>query len=147
MVSEETALWSRNFDGQTTPEMIDTLESNRARFRELWIQHEKIRQDMTDAGFMPPVATDDFFMSPMEDPLRRKIEGRLRAELEGARAAYCGVSQEFRLFAAQGTGLPGPDGSLRARQIASLHSAALRKYTSAIRRLSAFLTDGKMPEE
>lgn len=57
------------------------------------------------------------------------------------------VALEFRQFVAKGTGLPAPDGNLRAKQIAAVHSAALREYTSAIRRFSAFLTDGKLPGE
>jgi hypothetical protein len=67
--------------------------------------------------------------------------------MEAARAEYYGASQEFRLFVVQGTGLPAPDGNLRARQIAAAHSEALRKYTGALRRFNSFLVDGKLPEE
>jgi hypothetical protein len=100
---------------------------------------------MADAGFLPsPMQSED---STVEDPVRCKIEERLRSEVETARAAYYSASQEFRFFAARGTGLPAPDGNLRAKQIAAFHSAALHKYTSAIRRFNTFLTDGKPPEE
>ena len=147
MVSEEAALWHREFDGQNATEMIADIESNRARFRALWNQHEKVRQDMADAGFMPPpVQSDGLFGSP-EDPIRHKIEDRLKAEMEAARAEYYSASQEFRLFVAQGTGLPASDGNLRAKQIAAVHSAALRKYTGTVRRFNAFLADGTLAEE
>ena len=48
---------------------------------------------------------------------------------------------------AHGAGLPAADGNLRAKQIAAVHSAALRKYTAAIRRFNAFLADGKVPTD
>ena len=95
----------------------------------------------------PPVDSDDLFVAPQDDPVLQKIEGMLKDELEAARQEYYVASQEFRLFAAQGTGLPAPDGNLRAKQIAANHSSALRKYTSAIRRFNAFLADGKLPEK
>ena len=145
MVSEEAALWTRYFNGQDTAELVAEIEANRARFRALWEQHERVRQAMSDAGFMPPpVPSGD---SPVEDPIRRKIEERLKSEVESARAEYHSASQEFRFFTAQGTGLPAPDGNLRAKQIAAVHSAALHKYTGAIRRFNAFLAEGKLPEE
>jgi hypothetical protein len=145
MVSEEAALWTRYFNGQTAAELVAEIESNRARFRALWEQHERVRQAMSDAGFMPPtVQSED---SPVEDPIRHKTEERLRAEVESARAEYDLASTEFRFFAAQGTGLPAPDGNLHAKQIAAFHSSALHKYTSAIRRFNAFLADGKLPGE
>ena len=145
MVSEEAVLWARYFDGQNTTELIAEIETHRARFRALWEQHERVRQDMADAGFMPPPGQSED--PPVEDPKRRKIEERLRSEVESARAEYYLASQEFRFFAAQGTGLPAPDGNLRAKQIAAFHSAALHKYTSAIRRFNTFLADGKLPGE
>lgn len=112
------------------------------RFRALWEQHERVRQAMTDAGFMPPpVQSED---SPVEDPVRRKIEERLKSEVESARAEYYSASQEFRVFAAQGTGLPAPDTNLRAKQIAAFHSAVLHKHISAIRQFNTFLTDGSV---
>jgi hypothetical protein len=145
MVSEEAALWARYFNGQNAAELVAEIETNRARFRALWEQHERVRQAMSDAGFMPPpVQPED---SPVEDPIRHKIEERLRSEVESARAEYYSASQEFRFFASQGTGLPAPDGNLRAKQIAAFHSAALHKYTGAIRRFNTFLADGKLPEE
>jgi hypothetical protein len=148
MVSEEAALWARYFNGQNTAEIIAGIEGHRERFRELWHQHERIRQDMADAGFMPPpVEPDPLPGPPFEDPVRHKIEDRLKIEMEAARAEYYLASQEFRIFAAHGTGLPAPDGNLRAKQIAAVHSAALRKYTGAIRRFNTFLTDGKQPDE
>jgi len=148
MVSEEAALGAGCFNGRNTSEMVADIERNRARFRALWRQHEKVRQAMVDAGFMPPPAqSDDLFGSSVEDPIRHKIEDRLKSEIESARAEYYCVSQEFRLFAAQGTGLPAPDGNLHAKQIAAVHSAALRRYTGAMRRFNAFLADGKLPEE
>ncbi|MGD0776592.1 MAG: hypothetical protein ABSC05_27570 [Candidatus Solibacter sp.] len=146
MVAGEPALWARSFDPSGTSPVPAHIESNRARFRALWNQHQEVRRQMVEAGFMPPpVQSDDPFDSPLEDPVRHKIEDTLKAELDAARAAYYGASQEFRLFVAQGTGLPAPDGNLRARQIAAAHSAALHKYTSAIRRFNAFLADGKLP--
>jgi hypothetical protein len=145
MVSEEAALWARYFNGQDTAQLVAEIEANRTRFRALWEQHERVRQAMADAGFMPPPAQSED--SAVEDPVRRKFEERLRSEVESARAEYYSASQEFRYFAAQGTGLPAPDGNLRAKQIAAFHSAALHKYTSAIRRFNTFLTDGKPPEE
>jgi hypothetical protein len=148
MVSEEAALWARYSDGQNTSEMIADIESVRVRFRALWNQHEKVRQEMADVGFMPPpVPSGDLFEILVEDPIRLKIENRLKAKLETARAEYDGASLEFRQFVAKGTGLPAPDGNLRAKQIAAVHSAALREYTSAIRRFSAILTDGKLRGE
>ena len=145
MVSEEAALWARYFNGQDTAELIAEIEKHRARFRALWEQHERTRQAMADAGFMPPpVQSED---SAVEDPARHKVEERLRSEVESSRSEYDLASREFRFFAAQGTGMPAPDGNLRARQIAAFHSAALRKYTAAIRRFNAFLTDGKLPGE
>ena len=145
MVSEESALWARYFNGQNAAELVAEIETNRARFRALWEQHERVRQAMSDAGFMPPpVQSEDF---PLEDPIRHKTEERLRSEVESARAEYYLASQEFRFFAAQGTGLPAPDGNLRAKQIAAFHSSALHKYTSAIRRFNTFLADGKLPGE
>jgi hypothetical protein len=148
MVSEEAALWTRYFNGQNTSEIVADIERHRTHFRALWNQHEKVRQDMSDAGFMPPpTETDDLFATAAEDPIRPKIEDGLKDEMEAARAEYDLASQEFRVFAALGTGLPAPDGSLRAKQIAATHSAALRKYTGAIRRFNAFLADGKPPED
>ena len=145
MVSEEAALWARYFNGQDTAELIAEIEKHRARFRSLWEQHERTRQAMTDAGFMPPpVQPED---SPVEDPVRHKLEERLKSEVESARSEYDLASREFRFLAAKGTGLPSPDGNLRAKQIAALHSTALHKYTAAIRRFNTFLTDGKLPEE
>ena len=145
MVSEEAALWARYFNGQDTADLIAEIEKNRARFRALWEQHERARQAMADAGFMPPpVQPED---PPVEDPVRHKLEERLKSEVESARSEYDLASREFRFLAAQGTGLPAPDGNLRAKQIAALHSAALRKYTAAIRRFNTFLTDGKLPGE
>jgi hypothetical protein len=145
MVSEEAALWARYYNGQNTAELVAEIETNRARFRALWEQHERVRQAMSDAGFMPPPAQAEDY--PVEDPIGHQTEERLRSEVESARAEYYLASQEFRFFAAQGTGLPAPDGNLRAKQIAGFHSAALRKYTSAIRRFNAFLVDGKLPGE
>jgi hypothetical protein len=103
---------------------------------------------MTDAGFMPPpVEASTPFEPPAEDPVLHKIEGILKDEVESTREEYYVARQEFRLFTAHGTGLPPPDGNLRAKQIAANHSAALRKYTAAIRRFNTFLADGKLPEE
>ena len=148
MVSEEAALGAGYFNGQNMSEIIAGIERNRARFRALWNQHEAVRQHMVDAGFMPPpVQSDDLCGSPVEDPIRHKLEDRLKSEMESARAEYYFASQEFRLFVGHGTGLPAPDGNLRAQQIAAVHSAALRKYTGAMRRFNAFLADGKLPEE
>ncbi len=76
-----------------------------------------------------------------------RLEERLKSEVESSRSEYDLASREFRFVAAQGTGLPAPDGNLRVKQIAALHSAALRKYTAAIRRFNTFLTDGKLPGE
>jgi hypothetical protein len=147
MVSEEAVLWARYFNGQNAADMLADIERNRGRFRDLWSQHERVRQDMADAGFMPPPVEPEQLSPALEDPIRHKIEDRLKTEVEAARAEYYGASQEFRIFAAQGTGLPAPDGNLRAKQIAAVHSAALRKYTAAIRRFNNFLTDGKPPQE
>ena len=148
MVSEEAALEAGHFNGLNTSEMFARIERNRARFRALWNQHEKVRQEMMDAGFMPqPAERDDLFGHPAEDPIRCQIENRLKSEMESARAEYYLASQEFRLFVARGTGLPAPDGNLRARQIAAVHSAALHKYTGALRCFNAFLLDGTLPEE
>jgi hypothetical protein len=145
MVSEEAAFWARYFNGQNSAELVAGIEANRARFRALWEQHERIRQAMTEAGFIPPaVQSED---SPVYDPTRHRIEERLRSEVESARAEYYLASQEFRFFTAQGTGLPAPDRNLRAKQIVASHSSALHKYTSAIRRFNAFLADGKLPGE
>src|ERR1035438_4435322 len=66
MISEEGALWERSFDGQNTSGMLADLERSRARFRGLWVRHESIRQQMVEAGFMPP---------PVES------EGRLELQL------------------------------------------------------------------
>jgi hypothetical protein len=148
MVREEAALWTRYFNGYNTSEMVAHIERNRALFRELWDQHEEVRQQMVDAGLIPPPAQpDELFWRPLEDPARHKIEDGLKSEMEAARAEYYGASQEFRLFVLQGTGLPAPDGNLHARQIAAAHSEALRKYTGALRRFNSFLVDGKLPEE
>jgi hypothetical protein len=148
MVSEEAALWARYFHGRNTSEIVADIDRNRSQFRALWKQHEKVRQDMADAGLMPPpVDADDLFAAPANDAVPHKIEGILKHELEAAREEYYVARQEFRLFTAQGTGLPPPDGNLRAKQIAANHSAALRKYTSAIRRFNAFLADGTLPKE
>jgi hypothetical protein len=148
MVSEEAALWARYCNGLSASEIVAEIDRNRAHFRALWNQHEKVRQDMAEAGFMPPpVEADDCFAAPADDPAQRKIEGMLKDELETAREEYDVARQEFRLFTAQGTGLPAPDGNLRAKQIAANHSAALRKYTAAIRRFNSFLADGKPPEK
>ena len=57
------------------------------------------------------------------------------------------ASREFRIFVAHGTGMPAPDGSLRAKQVAAVHSAALRKYTRALRRFNAFLVNGELTED
>lgn len=145
MVSEEAALWARYLNGPDTVQLLAEIEANRARFQALWEQHERVRQAMADAGFMPPPAQSED--SSVEDPVRRKFEERLKSDVEAARAEYYSASQEFRLFASRGTGLPAPDGSLRAKQIAAFHSAALHKYTSAIRRFNTFLADRKLPEE
>ena len=148
MVSGEAALWDRHSDPPRASETVDGLEGDQERFRALWNQHQKVRQQMVDAGFLPPpVQSDGPSESPVEDPMRRQVEDKLKAELDAARAEYSCASREFRLFVAKGTGLPAPDGSLHARQIAAVHSAALRGYTSAIRRFNAFLTDGKLPGE
>jgi hypothetical protein len=148
MVSEETVLWARYFNGQNTAEIVSGIENHRERFRALWNQHEKVRQDMADAGFLPPAVEPEAMFGPtVDDPIRHKIEDGLKSEMEAARTEYYSASQEFRLFAARGTGLPAPDGNLHAKQIAAVHSAALRKYTLAIRRFNSFLADGKLPDE
>ena len=148
MVSEEGALWDRYFDGRNTSGMLAGIERSRARFQALWNRHEELRQQMAEAGFMPPpVESDSLFERPVEDPIQHKIENRLKAELEAARAEYYQASGEFRLFVTHGTGLPAPDGNLRAKQVAAVHSAALRKYTGALRRFNAFLADGELAEE
>ena len=67
--------------------------------------------------------------------------------MEAARAEYYYASREFRLFVAHGTGMPAPDGNLRAKQIAAVHSAALRKYTCARRRFNAFLVNGELTDD
>ena len=148
MVSEDAALWARYFNGRNTSEIVAEIDRSRPHFRALWNQHEKVRQDMADAGFMPPpVEADDLSAPPADDPVLHKIEGTLKDELETAREEYYFARQEFRLFADQGTGLPPPDGNLRAKQIAATHSAALHKYTAAIRRFNTFLADGKLPDK
>ena len=148
MVSEEGALWDRYFDGQNTSVMLADIERSRARFRALWKRHEKIRRQMVEVGFMPPPAESDAPLEGLaEDPLQRKIENRLKAETEAARDEYYRANGEFRLFVTHGTGLPAPDGNLRAKQVAAVHAAALRKYTGALRRFNAFLVDGKLTED
>jgi len=148
MVSEEGVLWDRSFDGQNTSGMLADLEQSRARFRALWVRHESIRRQMVEAGFMPPpVESEGQFEILVEDPILRKIEERLRVEMEAAREEFYCASQEFRLFVAHGTGMPAPDGNLRAKQIAAVHSAALRKYTCALRRFHAFLVNGELTED
>jgi hypothetical protein len=148
MVSEEGALWDRYFDGQNTFEMLADIERSRARFRALWMRHEEVRRQMVDAGHIPPPAEADALLESLaEDPIQRKIEDRLKAETEVARTEYYRANGEFRLFVTHGTGLPAPDGNLRARQVAAVHSAALRKYTSALRRFNAFLVDGKLSDD
>jgi hypothetical protein len=148
MVSEEGALWDRSFDAQNTSGMLADLERSRARFRALWVRHESVRQEMVEAGFMPPpVESEGEFETLVEDPILRRIEEKLRVEMEAARAEYYCASREFRLFVAHGTGMPAPDGTLRARQVAAVHSAALRKYTGALRRFNAFLVNGELVED
>jgi hypothetical protein len=148
MVSEEGVLWDRSFDGQNTSGMLADLERSRTRFRALWVRHESIRRQMVEAGFMPPpTESEGQFETLVEDPILRKIEERLRAEMETARAEYYRANGEFRLFVAHGTGLPAPDGNLRAKQVAAVHSAALRKYTGALRRFNAFLVNGELTED
>lgn len=143
MISEEAAVWARYRNESAAPEIISHVASKQSRFRELWDQHEAVRKDMADAGFLPPpVPVSELPPIPLDDPIRLGIEEKLKAELESARSEYNTVSQEFRLFVRHGTGLPAPDGNLRARQIAMMHSAALRRYTAAIRRFNAFLADG-----
>ena len=148
MVSEGAVLWDRSFDGLNTAGMLADLERSRARFRALWVRHESIRQQMVEAGFMPPpVESEGQFETLVEDPILRQIEERLKAEMEAARAEYYYASRDFRLFVAHGTEMPAPDGNLRAKQVAALHSAALRKYTGALRRFNAFLVNGALTEE
>ena len=148
MVSEEGALWDRSFDGQNTSGMLADLERSRACFRALWVRHESVRQQMAEAGFMPPtVESEGQFETLVEDPILRKIEERLKVEMEAARAEYYCASREFRLFVAHGTGMPAPDGTLRARQVAAVHSAALRKYTGALRRFNALLVNGELADD
>jgi hypothetical protein len=148
MVSEGAVLWDRSFDGLNTSGMLADLERSRARFRALWVRHESIRQQMVEAGFMPPpVESEGQFETLVEDPILRQIEERLKAEMETARAEYYYASRDFRLFVAHGTEMPAPDGNLRAKQVAALHSAALRKYTGALRRFNAFLVNGALTEE
>ena len=148
MVGEQGALWERYRDGWNSPGILAQIERSRDIFRALWNQHESVRRQMVDAGFMPPpVESDDLIESLGEDPIRRGTEERLKVEMEAARVEYDRASQEFRLFVAHGTGLPAPDGNLRAKQVAAVHSAALRKYTGALRRFNAFLVDGELPEE
>jgi len=148
MVSEEAALWSRYYDGRNKSEMIAGIERNRERFRTLWQRHERVRQDMTDAGFMPPRQVEDRTPAgPVQDAIRFHTEERLQAEVQTARQEYQLASQEFGLLLAAGTGLPAPDGNLRASQIAATHSAALRQYTASIRRFNSFLEDGKPFDE
>src|ERR1017187_1644892 len=148
MVSEEGALWERSFDGQNTSGMLADPERGRARFRGLWVRHESIRQQMVEAGFMPPpVESEGRFDTLVEDPILRKIEDRLKVEMEAAREEYYCASREFRLFVTHGTGMPAPDGNLRAKQVAAVHSAALRKYTGALRRFNAFLVNGELAED
>src|ERR1017187_9838794 len=89
MVREEAALWTRYFNGYNTSEMVSHIERNRARFREIWDQHEEVRQQMVDAGFIPPpVQPDDLFWRPQEDPARHKTEDVLKEAMEAARAEY-----------------------------------------------------------
>ena len=108
MVSEEAALWARYLNGPDTVQLLAEIEANRARFQALWEQHERVRQAMADAGFMPPPAQSED--SSVEDPVRRKFEERLKSDVEAARAEYYSASQEFRLFASRGTGTPAPMG-------------------------------------
>lgn len=148
MVSAEATPWTHYSGGQSTPELATAIERDRARFRALWNQHAAIRKQMTDAGLMPPPdSSGDLPEVSLHDPLRLKIEERLKSELTAARLEYDTVNQEFRLFLQKGTGIPAPDGSLRAKQIAGLHSFALRKYTGAMRRFSQFLEEGTIGEE
>ena len=148
MVSEEGALWERYFQGETTPATLAQIARSRECFQALWNRHESARQQMVDAGFIPPPdQPDELFWRPVEDPVRHQIEEGLKSEMEAARAEYYGASRDFRLFVAQGTGLPAPDGNLHARQIAAAHSDALHKYTVAMRRYNSFLVDGRLPEE
>jgi hypothetical protein len=128
--------------------MLADLERSRARFRALWMRHEEVRRQMVDAGFMPPPAESDGLLERLaEDPIQHKIEYRLKAEIEAAREEYYRASREFRLFVTHGTGMPAPDGNLRAKQVAAVHSAALRKYTGALRRFNAFLLDEEPAED
>jgi hypothetical protein len=148
MVSEHAALWDRPFDGQNTSAMLAGIEQDRVRFQALWSRHEAVRLQMVDAGVMPPpVEPDGLSGSLGEDPGKRQIEERLRGEMEAARADYYRINGEFRVFVAHGAELPVPDGNLRARQVAAAHSAALRKYTSSLRRFSAFLVSGDPGDE
>src|ERR1035441_1507036 len=83
MVSEEGALWDRSFDGQNTSGMLADLERSRACFRALWVRHESIRQQMAEAGFMPPtVESEGQFETLVDDPILRKIEERLKRSEE-----------------------------------------------------------------
>ena len=116
MVSEEAELWDQYFAGRNTSGMLADIDRSRARFQALWNRHEEVRRQMVDAGFMPPPFESDYLLDRLaEDPIQRKIEDRLKAEMEAARAEYYCASREFRLFVAHGTGMPAPDCTLRAR--------------------------------
>src|ERR1035441_4250805 len=104
MVSEEGVLWDRSFDGRNTSGMMADLERSRARFRALWGRHESIRREVGEPVFTPPpIESEGEFETLVEDPILRKIEERLKVEMEAAREEYYCASREFRLFVMHGT--------------------------------------------
>jgi len=76
------------------------------------------------------------------------IEGRLKGELDKARAEYEATIREFHsLISDIPNEIPSPDGQLLIRQTGAASSAALQKYSRALMRFSEYLLSGTVPED
>jgi hypothetical protein len=72
----------------------------------------------------------------------------LRAEVNRAHEEYIRAKHRFWKIAADTpSGLPSPDGTQRVGNAARTQTAAMVRYTKALRQFNAFLLDGTVPEE
>ena len=77
-----------------------------------------------------------------------EVEELLTEQLESARADYAEASARFEKMTKIADGeLPHPDGALQIKLAGSNFRHSLRRYMIAIKRLSAFVLHGAVPED
>lgn len=72
----------------------------------------------------------------------------LRAQVDAASEEYTKAKQHFwRVSADVPTGTPNPDGQQRMESAARAQTAAMVRYTNALRRFNEFLLNSTVPRE